>query len=417
MLPQVFYEYVTRNYNVVQLTLMQFNAFKRENEAQMASELMEVTNSAPKDEEYFSELLNIDPEQVNELAVYSISYDEEIKEYLKELLIYREICQEVIDVLYKNKDFEYILQFFEEIKQRYLTHEFLQLYIQRSIFRSIIYVMRVSRIMEKLMHIIPKSVMEMTFMRLLGSVPRSCAESEEAQDLFCIFLARSIVDGIVSASYIRKINRVQIGGILGVELIDKTIKWVKFNKNIYKAKEGSKLVVQFPMEILLMRRVKILGLITHLLRTGQASGFANRLQEIDNLNIDVVFTVRTLLRKFLTRENGLVSEVTEIIADLVEKKLMEGKLIGVMIKDIARVLHQGLKGNAPRIKVSFLFLHYTFSQTYYYLGTGLLFTAGSAVVYNGWDYYAPRQNNKIICLAHINTNLLAFLWLIQVLHY
>ncbi|KAF5153129.1 putative integral membrane protein [Theileria parva strain Muguga] len=53
------------------------------------------------------------------------------------------------------------------------------------------------------------------------------------------------------------------------------------------------------------------------------------------------------------------------------------------------------------------------SQIYYYLGTGLLFTAGSAVVYNGWDYYAPRQNNKIICLAHINTNLLACLWLIQ----
>lgn len=63
---------------------MQFKAFERENEAQKTSELMDVSDSAPKDEDYFSELLNIGPEQVNELAVYSLSYDEEIKEYLKE---------------------------------------------------------------------------------------------------------------------------------------------------------------------------------------------------------------------------------------------------------------------------------------------------------------------------------------------
>eukprot|EP00375_Theileria_parva_P000704 XP_763374.1 hypothetical protein [Theileria parva strain Muguga] len=84
MLPYVFYECVTRNYKLVQLTLMQFKAFERENEAQKTSELMDVSDSAPKDEDYFSELLNIGPEQVNELAVYSLSYDEEIKEYLKE---------------------------------------------------------------------------------------------------------------------------------------------------------------------------------------------------------------------------------------------------------------------------------------------------------------------------------------------
>eukprot|EP00375_Theileria_parva_P000706 XP_763376.1 hypothetical protein [Theileria parva strain Muguga] len=94
------------------------------------------------------------------------------------------------------------------------------------------------------------------------------------------------------------------------------------------------------MEIVLMRRVKILGLITHLLRTGQVSEFPRRLHEIDTLNIDVVFTVRTLLKKFLMRENGLVSKVTEIIEILVQKKLIEGKLIGAMIKDIAKVLHQ-----------------------------------------------------------------------------
>nr|PVC51794.1 hypothetical protein MACL_00001280 [Theileria orientalis] len=49
----------------------------------------------------------------------------------------------------------------------------------------------------------------------------------------------------------------------------------------------------------------------------------------------------------------------------------------------------------------------------YYLGCGICFIAGSAIIYNGWDYYTPRQQNKIVCVANPNVQLLAFLWIIQ----
>ncbi|EKX72896.1 hypothetical protein BEWA_014550 [Theileria equi strain WA] len=54
------------------------------------------------------------------------------------------------------------------------------------------------------------------------------------------------------------------------------------------------------------------------------------------------------------------------------------------------------------------------SPTSYYLGSGLLFIIGSAVVYNGWDYNAIRVQHNVVCAANSNVNLLSFLWLIQV---
>ncbi|BAM41235.1 conserved hypothetical protein [Theileria orientalis strain Shintoku] len=98
------------------------------------------------------------------------------------------------------------------------------------------FVLKVSETLEELIFKIPKSVMEMTFIRLLGTIKSSFAESKEAQELLCIFLARSIVDGLISGSFIRNVNRVQIGGKLGIELISRTIKWIKYNKNHHRFK-------------------------------------------------------------------------------------------------------------------------------------------------------------------------------------
>ncbi|UKK01314.2 hypothetical protein MACK_002127 [Theileria orientalis] len=202
------------------------------------------------------------------------------------------------------------------------------------------FVLKVSETLEELIFKIPKSVMEMTFIRLLGTIKSSFAESNEAQELLCIFLARSIVDGLISGSFIRNVNRVQIGGKLGVELISKTIKWIKYNKNHHRFKDqGSILVLNFPSETILNRRVKILALIIHFLRTGKASQFPKRLDEIDKKNIDIIFALKTLVRKFLSRDNGLVYKMVQIFGLLASNGQIGKTIVRIVINDITKGIH------------------------------------------------------------------------------
>lgn len=53
------------------------------------------------------------------------------------------------------------------------------------------------------------------------------------------------------------------------------------------------------------------------------------------------------------------------------------------------------------------------SHISYYLTSGILFCVCSALVYHGWDYYALRIHDRIVCPAHANVLLLSFLWLCE----
>ncbi|GFE55564.1 transmembrane protein, putative [Babesia ovis] len=50
------------------------------------------------------------------------------------------------------------------------------------------------------------------------------------------------------------------------------------------------------------------------------------------------------------------------------------------------------------------------SHLSYYALCGLLFGLSSALLYHGWDYYATRIQDQIVCAAHSNVQLLSFLW-------
>ncbi|BAM41234.1 conserved hypothetical protein [Theileria orientalis strain Shintoku] len=82
-----------------------------------------------------------------------------------------------------------------------------------------------------------------------------------------------------------------------------------------------------------------MALIIHFLRTGEATQFPKRLDEIDKNNIEIIFALKTLVRKFLSRDNGLVYKMVQIFGLLASNGQVGKTIVRIVINDITKGIH------------------------------------------------------------------------------
>ncbi|EKX72897.1 conserved hypothetical protein [Theileria equi strain WA] len=197
MLPQVFYEHVIRDYK-----------------------------SASKELKKLEE----DDNKVSELKASIKAFDDSVTDNLKVLKQYRENSKEYLDNLYGKNDIGLVLKFILNGNLVHLVHEFLLIYIGRGIISSPTNLEIVSITLEAIVgQTIPQSIVEIAFMRLMDTVSRNFPDDEEVGISTCNFLARSVIDGIISSSYLRTLRTLHAGRIAGYGILVKTLRWLDAN--------------------------------------------------------------------------------------------------------------------------------------------------------------------------------------------
>lgn len=279
---------------------------------------------------------------IDDLKVYIKNSDRSIEKHLSDLMKYRKMCERLLNTLYGENDVEKITKFLRTSNIPHLTYEFLRIYIKAALFLN----QKKQDVASKTIDALHSSVLspsdiKITYIRLVGSAPREFDDLKEAEESLCKFLATSILDDVISFSFLKNLSKLHVGGLYGMSLLKRTMKWVKNNKKLDVPKDGTeKEDLHVGKDECLHHKVKIFGMISRLLKHGDSNTFKDLVARSNFDGAMVEYMIKMMLKMSMEKKKSEAFYwIVDLMGSLVDQGIVEKDVIKSAFHQVKNIRH------------------------------------------------------------------------------